>query len=222
MSELTARPVRYPVPQGDYVPPRPAYRRPGSDHSHLPHSLQVAPAQHEDTSTMTTAATKPAPTADYDAQDAATRRGRLLGLLTDLGPMTRAQLLDAVGRSDRIDNDLFQLRRSGKIRRDREARWCLPEQFEAAEAAAAEQPAAEPEPAKEVSGPAPLTVDEIRKRFLGESAEQPKPRGHDARFAVTSDGSLLVWPDNGQAIELRRAATKQLYRMLHMNQELIA
>lgn len=82
--------------------------------------------------------------------------------------------------------------------------------------------AAEPESAKEVSGPAPLTVDEIRKRFLGESAEQPKPRGHDARFAVTSDGSLLVWPDNGQAIELRRAATKQLYRMLHMNQELIA
>lgn len=221
MSELTARPVRYPVPQGDYVPPRPAYRRPGSDHSHLPRSLEAAPAQQEATSTMTTTATKPAPTADYDAQDAATRRGRLLGLLTDLGPMTRAQLLDAVGRSDRIDNDLWQLRRSGKIRRDREARWCLPAQFEAAEAAAAETP----KPAAvEVTGTPEDLASLIKRGPSGLIPADPEPEVVPAtpRFAVTNDGALMLWLDSGEQVELQRAATQQLYRMLRMNQELIA
>lgn len=79
------RPAGYVVPDRDYTPPKQGYRRPGSDHSHLPSSLSRQAALEEG-SMHNFAITTPE------------RREQLvLGALRKHGPMTRAELLAALG-----------------------------------------------------------------------------------------------------------------------------
>ena len=42
--DKSSRPVRYAVPEGDYKP-RPTYRRPGSDHRHIPSLREQRPTR---------------------------------------------------------------------------------------------------------------------------------------------------------------------------------
>lgn len=263
-------PAAYVVPDRDYTPPKQGYRRPGSDHSHLPSSLSRQAALEE--GTMRNFATT-----------APERREQLvLGALRKHGPMTRAELLAALGvpaspsAQKAMSNTLARLSDNRHaITRGKGAKWQLAEVPGKTVPMRAKAPKPAPVPVEQgfadlptgarqrkvldaLREQGPLTRKALAERLGCHEQELPntlfalevtglieaegdawrlvevepvrakqapakakaKPAA-DAdskpRFALTSDGCLLIWPSGGRGgepIEMPATFTAALRQFL--------
>lgn len=264
----------YVVPDRDYTPPKQGYRRPGSDHSHLPSSLSRQAALEEGTmrNFATTAAEqrerwvlealrrhgpltrgellaalgvpaspsaqkamsntlarlsdnrhaitrgkgakwqlaevpgktvpmrekapKPAPVpVEQGFADLPTgaRQRKVLDALREQGPLTRKALAERLGcHEQELPNTLFALQRAGLIEAEGDA-WRL----------------VEVEPVRAKVGPA-VEADRPKAGPAVDGKAEP-------RFALTSDGCLLIWPmggSQGEPIEMPATFTAALRQFL--------
>lgn len=118
--DLSARPVGVPQPDRDYQPPRPAYRRPGSDHSHIgsKETKQMAPAQPAPGARRT-------PDSKETPKGVPTVRREITLLLIKQGPMRKADLAAALPSLDdkQLTKHLHALKKRGSIMQDK---WGAP------------------------------------------------------------------------------------------------
>jgi len=263
-------PAAYVVPDRDYTPPKQGYRRPGSDHSHLPSSLSRQ-AAFEEGSMHNFAITAPE------------RREQLvLGALRKHGPMTRAELLAALGvpaspsAQKAMSNTLARLSDNRHaITRGKGAKWQLAEVPGKTVPMRAKAPKPAPVPVEQgfadlptgarqrkvldaLREQGPLTRKALAERLGCHEQELPntlfalqragliaaegdawrlvevepvrakqapvKAKAKPAavaddkpRFALTSDGCLLIWPmggSQGEPIEMPATFTAALRQFL--------
>lgn len=196
-----------PQSRGDYVPPKP-YMRPGSHPN--------APAREDDTMSL-------------EKMTPEERRQWMFLWLQESGPATRQEVAEAAQTDEltRVDLVATELRKRGSLRSvkgaDGKTRW----------------QAVEPVAHGNVEGKAlPEFSDQEREATAPNQAEQqldaimsgdlsalpddaPAAGGEIERVAVTGDGELLLWL-GGSLVQLSNHETRQLAKLLQVNQRVIA